>query len=185
MDKLTPYRKSRWRRLRARLPTIRTSLGATGPSVSFGDSHRTQGIEAVRILLADLTGRALFYASGELERPGEAVRSAEAIRSAVAAARAALPRGSALDASLELLQDACNTLRLDLRAKDDDWWPFGEALYEFRALVFQWAKSIQEETGLDEARRLAEKIDLSNARSPMGEGSVTIYAAPPRGRPKS
>lgn len=80
-----------------------------------------------------------------------------------------------------MLQDACNALRLDLRAKENDWWPFGEALYEFRALALHWADAVANATGLGEAGRLVSKIDLSNARHPMGP-SIGVGVAPPPSR---
>jgi hypothetical protein len=130
-----------------------------------------------------MSRRAVLYAGVELEQQGEALLSAESIVMDAEKARISLPSRSEFDESLEVLQDGCNQLRLDIRSKEDQTWVFGDALYEFRALVLSWAQRVFEATRLDEARRLAEKIDLSNARQPMGPSIAAYASPPPRSRP--
>ena len=156
-----------WERLRTRLPKLRPSLGLS-PSVSLEQSQRTQELEVVRNLCVGLSRKGVLFKGHELERPGEASESAEKIIEEADLARKSLPPGSPFDGTFEWVQDACQELRDDLRRRQAETFPFGETLLHFRSLILQWAELMHDETGLNEAKRLALKIDLSNAVSPMG-----------------
>lgn len=156
-----------WERLRARLPGLRANLGLN-PSVSLERSQRAQELNIVRNLCVGLSRKGVLFKGLELEHAGEASHSAERIIEEADVARKALAAGSPFDATFEWVQDACNELRDDLRRREAEAFPFGESLLEFRSAILQWAELMHDETGLEEARRLALKIDLSNAVHPMG-----------------
>jgi hypothetical protein len=104
------------------------------PSVSLEPSRFDRELEVVRKLCIGLSRKGVLFKGFELERPGEANSSAEGMIEEADEARKSLPSGSPFDPMIEWLQDACQEFRDDLRRREADAYPFGEALLEFRSL---------------------------------------------------
>lgn len=125
-----------------------------------------------------MSRRRVLWATVSLEVEDAAHGSASELLLDAEQARLNLPNDSRFDPLVGELQDACNEFRTHLEQRGDGF-PFGEHLCELRAAALQFASVARDELKLREAEVLAEKIDMSTARSPIGEPLREVDVEPP------
>jgi len=171
LEPTTP--RERARRVIDRLPSLKLRVGLAGPTADFDSSKRKQEETALLQLVRKMSERRILWQDLELEVEDRAYDSATDLLRVAGEARTDLPKGSQVDQAIEGLQDACNDFRTHMEQRDDGF-PFGERLYDLRAAALVFAADAEEHFKLPEAGRLAAKIRMDTAMSPMGEETNTL-----------